>query len=226
MAEEALAEEGGGLVFHPMDQFIVKPLFGGDGDPLVHSDQRYAVDGACGAGVAVFCVLGTRHRAVVPGRIQSIAELGYGFIYKMVEDVAGKDGDQVLPLHHDAVPVHRFCELPWAAPDGLYHNKPHCGHGSYGDGGVSGVTILGFCLARCFVPEPVLDQLGALAAAPDPGPDRAHFLLRAPGQPFHSSGRQHDGRSRGDQGFRGLSHAALRHRAGRASSGDHRDLCA
>jgi F-type H+-transporting ATPase subunit a len=30
MATEAHGGEEGGLVFHPMDQFIVKPLFGGD----------------------------------------------------------------------------------------------------------------------------------------------------------------------------------------------------
>ena len=28
------AEGGGGLEFHPMDQFIVKPLFGEYGDPV------------------------------------------------------------------------------------------------------------------------------------------------------------------------------------------------
>ena len=30
MATEAHGEETGGLVFHPLDQFIVKPLFGGE----------------------------------------------------------------------------------------------------------------------------------------------------------------------------------------------------
>ncbi len=28
MAEEAHGGEGGGLVFHPLDQFLIKPLFG------------------------------------------------------------------------------------------------------------------------------------------------------------------------------------------------------
>jgi F-type H+-transporting ATPase subunit a len=97
MAEEALAEEGSGLVFHPMDQFIVKPLFGGD---AIHWYTPTNV--TLWMALAVLCVvglfvLGTRHRAVVPGRIQSIAELGYGFIYKMVEDVAGKDAIKYFP---------------------------------------------------------------------------------------------------------------------------------
>jgi len=30
MATETHGAEGSSLVFHPMDQFIVKPLFGGD----------------------------------------------------------------------------------------------------------------------------------------------------------------------------------------------------
>ncbi|MEY8840676.1 F0F1 ATP synthase subunit A, partial [Cribrihabitans sp. XS_ASV171] len=42
-------------------------------------------------------VLSTSKRAVVPGRAQSIAELAYGFIYKMVEDICGKDGVKYFP---------------------------------------------------------------------------------------------------------------------------------
>jgi F-type H+-transporting ATPase subunit a len=42
-------------------------------------------------------VWGARGRAVVPSRSQSIAELAYGFIYKMVEDITGKDGVKYFP---------------------------------------------------------------------------------------------------------------------------------
>jgi len=42
-------------------------------------------------------VIGTSGRAVIPGRAQSIAELAYGFVYKMVEDVTGKDGIKYFP---------------------------------------------------------------------------------------------------------------------------------
>ncbi len=37
-------------------------------------------------------VFGTRGRAIVPNRLQSIAELLYGMVRKMVEDITGKDG--------------------------------------------------------------------------------------------------------------------------------------
>ena len=96
MADEAHGEEGG-LVFHPMDQFIVKPLFG-DGAVNWYTPTNVTFWML----MAILCivgllVLGTRGRAIIPNRIQSIAELAYGFIYKMVEDVAGKDGLKYFP---------------------------------------------------------------------------------------------------------------------------------
>jgi F-type H+-transporting ATPase subunit a len=47
--------------------------------------------------VAIF-VLGSKGRALIPTRMQSVGELAYGFIYKMVEDVAGHDGAKYFPL--------------------------------------------------------------------------------------------------------------------------------
>ena len=96
MAEEAHGSEGG-LAFHPMDQFIVKPFFG-DGPvgmfTITNVTFWLAVTVAC---VALLLVFGTRGRATIPSRIQSIAELAYGFVYKMVEDVVGKDGLAYFP---------------------------------------------------------------------------------------------------------------------------------
>ena len=94
MAEE---KAEGGLVFHPLDQFIVKPLFG-DGAVSWYTPTNVTL----WLGIALLCivalfVMGSRGRAVVPTRIQSIAELVYGFIYKMVEDVCGKDGVKYFP---------------------------------------------------------------------------------------------------------------------------------
>lgn len=95
MAGEAQSE--GGLVFHPMDQFIVKPLFG-------HGPVEWytPTNVTLWMGLAVLCtialfVLGTRGRAVIPSRVQSVAELAYGFIYKMVEDICGHDGVKYFP---------------------------------------------------------------------------------------------------------------------------------
>lgn len=96
MAEEA---KGGGLEFHPMDQFIIKPMFGDIGDPVAWYTVTNATFWMAAAvlAIAALMILGTRGRAVVPSRVQSLAELSYGFVYKMVEDVAGKDGLKYFP---------------------------------------------------------------------------------------------------------------------------------
>ncbi len=96
MAGEAHSEEAG-LVFHPMDQFIVKPFFG-DGGVSWYTITNSTVWMAL-AVLAVFAllVLGTSKRSVIPTRMQSVAELAYGFIYKMVEDICGKDGVKYFP---------------------------------------------------------------------------------------------------------------------------------
>jgi F-type H+-transporting ATPase subunit a len=98
VATEANGEEGG-LVFHPLDQFIVEPLFGNAGDPI----HWYTITNvtlwmalAVLAIIALF-VFGSRGRAIVPSRTQSIGEILYGFTYKMVEDVAGKDAIKFFP---------------------------------------------------------------------------------------------------------------------------------
>ena len=92
-----MASEGAGLEFKPMDQFIVKPLFGGD---AIH--WYTPTNATLWLFLAVMAVVGlmvltTSRRALVPSRGQSVAELTYGFIYKMVEDVTGKDGIKFFP---------------------------------------------------------------------------------------------------------------------------------
>ncbi len=93
VAEEARGE---GLVFHPMDQFIVKPLFGDHVGlfTITNATLWMAVAVAC---IFLLFVLGTSRRSIVPGRVQSVAELMYGFVLKMVEDVTGHDGVKYFP---------------------------------------------------------------------------------------------------------------------------------
>ena len=97
MATEAAAKGEGGLVFHPMDQFIVKPLFGyGEVGMFTITNLTLWLFLAVLATIGLM-VLGTSKRAIIPNRSQSIAELAYGFIYKMVEDVTGKDAVKYFP---------------------------------------------------------------------------------------------------------------------------------
>ena len=89
--------EGSGLEFHPLDQFIVRPLFG-DGPVAWYTPTNVTLWMALAALVIILVfVMGSRGRDMVPSRIQSIGEMTYGFIYKMVEDVAGHDGVKYFP---------------------------------------------------------------------------------------------------------------------------------
>lgn len=95
MAVEASAEGEG--AFDPLAVFNVRPLFG-EGE--VH---WYTITNATAwmalavLAIALLFVAGTSRRALVPGRTQSAAELVYGFVHKMVEDVAGHDGAKFFP---------------------------------------------------------------------------------------------------------------------------------
>ena len=96
MASEA-AKSGGGLEFHPMDQFNVKALFGGSDITWYTPTNVTLWLGLAIVAVILLMVLTTSKRAIVPSRGQSVAELAYGFVYKMVEDVTGKDGVVYFP---------------------------------------------------------------------------------------------------------------------------------
>ena len=126
-----------GLVFHPMDQFIVRRLFCGEPEELVVTEEAAPGEGVLVtttegttlvephtvttvdpcvtdipffaitnvtlwmaltvAAIAALMLLGTRGRATIPSRLQSVAELAYGFVYKMVADVAGRDALRYFP---------------------------------------------------------------------------------------------------------------------------------
>lgn len=92
-----MAEDTGGFAIHPMDQFIVRPLFGGEGVGMFTITNVTLWMALTVIAVSLLFVAGSRGRALVPGRVQSVAEVLYGFVYKMVEDVAGHDGVKYFP---------------------------------------------------------------------------------------------------------------------------------
>ena len=93
----AASEASGGINAHPMDQFIVKPLFGGhDVGFLTITNQTLWLAVAVLIAVAIL-VLPVRNAALVPSRMQSVAELAYGFVRKMVVDVLGEEGLKFFP---------------------------------------------------------------------------------------------------------------------------------
>lgn len=89
--------ESSGFAIHPMDQFVIKPMFGGTEIywyTVTNVTLWMAIAVLCIAGLLV---LGTRRRAIIPSRTQSVAEMIYGFIYNMVEEVTGHDGVKYFP---------------------------------------------------------------------------------------------------------------------------------
>ncbi|MFV0334122.1 MAG: F0F1 ATP synthase subunit A [Tropicimonas sp.] len=80
-----------------MDQFRVEPLFGGDHVGMLTLTNVTLWMAIAVLVVTLLLVVGARGRAIIPNRTQSVAELAYGFVYRMVEDVAGKDGLVFFP---------------------------------------------------------------------------------------------------------------------------------
>jgi F-type H+-transporting ATPase subunit a len=99
MATEGHGEGGSSFAIHPMDQFVVYPFFGKPGDPVYwYTVTNVTVWMAVAVAViALLFIVGTRRRAIVPSRSQSVAELIYGFIHNMVEEVTGHDGVRYFP---------------------------------------------------------------------------------------------------------------------------------
>ena len=86
----------GQVVIDPMKQFTIKPLFGGDLGlfTITNSTMWMAI---CVIVVSALLILGTRGRNVVPTRMQSVAEVMYGFIRQMCVDILGQDGAKFFP---------------------------------------------------------------------------------------------------------------------------------
>lgn len=143
MATEAHGE-GSGLSFHPMDQFIVKPLFGGT---EVHWYTPTNVTLWLGLAVLVIValfVMGTRGRALIPSRVQSLAELAYGLVHKMIEDVTGKDGLKYFPYVFTLFTFILFANLLGILPKSFTTTSHIAVTGVLALLVFVGVTILGF----------------------------------------------------------------------------------
>jgi F-type H+-transporting ATPase subunit a len=91
------APADGGFNIHPMDQFMVKPLFGGEAVHWYTPTNATLWMALTIVAISLLMVTGARGRALIPSRAQSMAELTYGFVRKMVEDVAGKEGVKYFP---------------------------------------------------------------------------------------------------------------------------------
>jgi F-type H+-transporting ATPase subunit a len=92
-------EETGGRV-DPIHQFAINPLFdfgniGGLHLTFTNSALFMFVTVAL---VAAFLLMASSARAVVPGRMQNLAELSYEFVANMLREAAGREGMKFFPL--------------------------------------------------------------------------------------------------------------------------------
>ena len=90
--------ESGAPVIDPMHQFQVMPLFGGDGvGSFLTITNSTLWMGIAILGTSALLIGGMRGRALVPTRMQSVAELLYSFIRPMVMDILHEDGKKFFP---------------------------------------------------------------------------------------------------------------------------------
>jgi len=85
----------------PLDQFKIKciALCGEGGQLQAVSFTNAALFMVLAVAAAtVLMVFGMRHRSLVPGRLQSVAELSYEFVANMVRDNVGANGRQYMPF--------------------------------------------------------------------------------------------------------------------------------
>ena len=201
VASEAKSE---GLVFHPMDQFIVKPFFGeGPIEFYTFTNVAFWMVAAVVAVIAIM-VLGTSRRAVVPSRSQSVAELAYGFVYKMVEDVTGKDAVGFFPYIMTLFHVHCNGKLLGSDPNIVHNNIALCGHSDPSDVRVPNRDNRWFCEKWRWVLGAFLGVVCPPTTAPDPSGDRTYLIFRASCEPLYSFGGQRYGGPRGYQSVRRL----------------------
>jgi len=91
----------GGAAHSPLEQFEIKSIFGG-GEPgdvglLTFTNSSLMMVLALGL-ISAFLILGMRRGALVPGRMQSLAEMSYEFIAGLISDTVGAEGRRYFPI--------------------------------------------------------------------------------------------------------------------------------
>ena len=96
MAERAA--ESGGINIDPMHQFDIYPLFDAEGEVgLFTFTNSTLFMWIAVAAIMLLVLAGTRGRAAVPTRWQSVVEMLFEFIRDMIQSTAGDDGLRYFP---------------------------------------------------------------------------------------------------------------------------------
>lgn len=101
-AEEAAGAAhhgGGGLAIDPMHQFRIETIFpfhiGGVDASFTNSALWMVIAATL---ITLLTVVGMNRRSLVPGRLQSVAELSYEFVANMLRDNVGEEGKRFFPF--------------------------------------------------------------------------------------------------------------------------------
>jgi len=85
----------------PLEQFEIKSIFpaGGHGEigTLTFTNSSLTMVAALVL-ISAFLILGMRRGALVPGRMQSLAEMSYEFIAGLLSDTVGAEGRRYFPI--------------------------------------------------------------------------------------------------------------------------------
>src|ERR1700726_900936 len=88
------------MAVDPIHQFRITKLFtvGHIGGQEIAFTNSSAYMFASVAVISLLMIAGTRVRQLVPGRVQSLAELSYEFVANMIRSTVGPDGMRFFPL--------------------------------------------------------------------------------------------------------------------------------
>ena len=144
MADEA--QDGFQFKFDPLSQFEIVPLFG-----VTELHWYTPTNQTLWLAIAVICiflllVVGTSRRAIIPTRVQSVAEMMYGFVYKMVEDVTGHEGVKYFPYVMTLFVFILFVNYLGLIPTSFTATSHIVVTAVLGFGVFIGITVLGFVL--------------------------------------------------------------------------------
>ncbi len=129
----------------PMEQFEIKRLLNFHIGSL---DASYT-NSALWMTIAVICaflrfVVGPQKRALVPGRVQAMAELGYEFVAGMVRDNVGNAGKKYFPFVLTLFVFILFCNLLGLVPYAFTPTSHIIVTFAMAAVVVVGVTVIGF----------------------------------------------------------------------------------
>jgi F-type H+-transporting ATPase subunit a len=116
-AAEGAAHGGGTSLPNPMHQFEIEriipfKIFGFDAS--FTNSALFMLIGACL--ITLFTLYAMRPRALVPSRLQSVAEISYEFVANMVRDNVGTDGMKYFPFVFTLFMFILFCNLIGLVP--------------------------------------------------------------------------------------------------------------